>query len=72
MPPLSQLPQFVRRAWCVDQLRRAGLSDYAIMEGMRLLKKHYVLGSKRAQYRVDEFLSAFGLPAPVSSNQPVK
>ena len=67
MPPLSHLPKYVRRSWCVEQLRQAGLSDYAIIEGMRLLKKHYILGSKRAQYRVDEFTEAFKLPAPVGS-----
>jgi hypothetical protein len=67
MPPLTNVPQYVRRAWCVEQLRKAGLTDYAIDEGMRHLPKYHILGSKRAQYKVNEFLSAFGLPAPASS-----
>ncbi len=67
MTTLTNLPEFRRRSWGVAQLRRAGLSDYAIREGMRLLTKHYILGSKRAQYRVDEFVEAFKLPAPARS-----
>lgn len=66
---MTNHPRYARRAWCVEQLRAAGLTDYAINEGMALLPKYHLLGSKRAQYRVDEFLEAFKLTAPASSSK---
>jgi hypothetical protein len=60
-------PLYARRGYCADIARKAGLTEYAIKNGMALLPKYKILGSVRAQYKVSEFLEAFQLTAPASS-----